>query len=284
MLKRTIKGFRNRFNRFRLYRKNKVILDGNKELKNIKTGKRCFIIGNGPSVKYQNILKLKNEETFVVNNFWNYSHYAELNPKHYVFLDTNAFAKFPGETNYWKEQFANHAPIIAKFPTSFFFHNDAQTMIDAGGLFSPNKVHYITTDGFFKESLSFNIDISQIIPNTKNVIVASIIIAVYMGFEEIYLLGCEHSFLATPHKYDVTEHFYETKSYDASNLQDMKYYEPDPTTSYERLAHDTQTLFQNYRLLKTKLSREKPNVKIYNATPNSFLDVFPYIKFENISI
>jgi len=280
MLKRLIRGFRNKYSRFQLYYQNKDILYINKRLENTKASKRCFIIGNGPSIKDQNILRLKNEETFVVNNFWNYPHYSEFNPKHYVFIDTNAFTKFPNKDNYWKEQFTNHAPTISKLPTNFFFHIDAHKMIAESGLFSPNNTYYIASNGFFKDNL--NIDISRILPNTKNVIVASIIIATYMGFEEIYLLGCEHSFLATPYKYDVADHFYKTKNYDVKNPQDIKFYEPDPTTSYEKLAFDTQILFRNYRLLKNKLSHEKPGVKIYNATPNSFLDVFPMVNFDDI--
>ncbi len=283
-MKRLLKGLYNTLYRFQLYYKNKAVLDANKKLKNSQTNKRCFILGNGPSLKNQDILKLKNEETFVVNNFWNYPKYIEFNPKYYVFLDTNTFVKTNNKSNYSKEEFIRNASLVSKLPTNFFFHIDAKNMVDVNGLFPSNKLNYLVLNGFFKEGLNFNIDISRVIPNTKNVIVASIIIAVYMGFEEVYLLGCEHSFLATPHEYDVSDHFYKSENYDLNNPEAVKYYTPDPTVSYETLMHDTKILFKNYRLLKTKLAYEKPNVRIYNATPNSFLDMFPYIKFEDIKL
>ncbi len=284
MLRKIIKGVRNRFYRFRLYYKHKEILDKNKELRNIKIGKRCFILGNGASIKDQDIPKLKNEETFVINNFWNHPNYLEFNPKYYVFIDDNTFTSSDNKNNYWKAEFIRNAPFVSKLPTKFFFHVNAKNLVDLKGFFPSNHVYYLVFNGFFRENLNFNIDISRVIPNTKNVIVAAIITAIYMGFEEIYLLGCEHSFLAVPHKYDVADHFYKTKQYDPNSPKDVKYYEPDPTTSYETLMHDAKILFQNYRLLKNKLASEKPKVKIYNATPNSFLDVFPFVKFEDIKL
>ena len=54
-------------------------------------------------------------------------------------------------------------------------------------------------------------------------------------------------------------------------------------TYEDNIAHVLQ-LFKNYRLFNSKVRRLYPNVKIYNATPNSYLDVFPMINFEDIKI
>ena len=280
LIKKLLKGAHNRYNRYKLYQKNKTVLSLNKDLKNLKAGKRCFILGNGPSIKKQYILKLKNEETFVVNNFWNHENYKKFHPKHYVFIDTNAFTD---SDNFWKDGFVANASLLSSVPTHFFFHIDSKKMIEEKNLFPSSAINYLAFNGFFKENLNFNTDISKIVPKPKNVIVASIMVAAYMGFEEIYLLGCEHSFLANYDKHDVADHFYDPE-YKIKNPEEARYYEPDPTVSYETLVADTKLLFQNYRLLKTKLSTERPKLKIYNATPCSFLDVFPYIKFEDIKL
>ena len=198
-------------------------------------------------------------------------------------MDGNVFPKSK-DHSYWKEQFVNNAPLLSKLSTRFFFHINAKEIIEANNLFPPDRTNYISSDGFFRENLNFNIDISRVIPNTKNVIVACIIIAAHMGFEEIYLLGCEHSFLAHPQHRDLADHFFESKKFDTNNPEEVKYYDPDFTTTYEGFVHNAKILFQNYRLLKTKLAPERPKVKIYNATPNSFIDVFPYIKYEDIKI
>ena len=50
--------------------KAKKIILKNQELKDIYKEKRCFIIGNGPSIKDQDLTLFKNEITFVANNFY----------------------------------------------------------------------------------------------------------------------------------------------------------------------------------------------------------------------
>ena len=53
---------------------------------------------------------------------------------------------------------------------------------------------------------------------------------------------------------------------------------------YENRIYQAGILFKNYRLIKEKFSKNRPDIKIYNATPDSFLDVFPMIKFEDIKL
>lgn len=54
--------------------------------------------------------------------------------------------------------------------------------------------------------------------------------------------------------------------------------------TYEgNIAHIFQ-LFKNYRFFYSKIKKCYPNVKIYNATPNSFLDVFPFIDLKDIKV
>lgn len=273
---RIIKRTKNLIKTLRLNHTSRKTLAKNKKLEDSKAGKRCFILGTGPSIKEQEILRLKNEETFVVNAFWNYPQYEELNPKYYVFTDSNAFPEQRDKNTYWKKQFIDHAPLISSLPTRFFFHINAKLFIEPNHLFPLDRVFYLTFDRFFKENLKFNIKINRPIPYTKNVIIACIIIAAHMGFEEIYLLGCEHDFLAHLKNYNFLNHFYANEVIPEAA--------PQKTESYEELIRNAAILFSNYRILKNKLAKEKPKIQIFNATPNSFLDVFPYTKYEDIKI
>src|SRR3989338_8496092 len=93
MLKKIIKRARNLTNRKRLYDRYKKILSLNVKIKNTKTGKRCFIMGNGPSLKDIDLTDFRNEETFVVNTFWNHERYKDINPKYYILTETKIFPK-----------------------------------------------------------------------------------------------------------------------------------------------------------------------------------------------
>ena len=266
----------------RLFIKYRPSLEKNKKLKDVHKGKRCFIIGTGPSIKDQDLTKLKDEYTFVVNTFWNHPYYVEVNPSYYVITDPEVFPRSSerGEFN-WK-QFIEHLPTIKSCPSEFFFPISAKELIENQHLLDSRVIHYLVLKGHFNDNLKFNIELDKVIPTTKNVILAALIIATYMGFEKIYLLGCEHSFLAQPayKYYESFKEFYKTDHSDTDPRQ-IKERALD-IMSYEGHIHHVAVLFKNYRLFKEKLAKEKPGVKIYNATPNSYLDVFPMINFGEI--
>ena len=280
MLKKIIKGVQNRLARYRTYYKYKNILGHNLELKDKFKGKRCFIIASGPSVKDQDLLRLVDEETFIVNTFWRHPLYDRLKAKNYVDLD-------PGPPNqksfFYREELVQREKDLRLKHSRFFFHlTGFYEYFKKLNVFSADNAYYIHSDGFFKGNLAFNTDITKTVPQVKNVIIGCILIAVYMGFEEIYLLGCEHSFLA--YRQFEEAHFFKETAYTNSKDQQerMRYGMIDK--SYEGVIDQAKVLFQNYRLLNAKLSKTHPQVKIYNATPNSFLDVFPFVKYEDIKI
>ena len=281
MLKRLIKGLVNRYHRLKLFYKYKDILDKNLELKNKFAGKRCFILGNGPSIKNQNLLKLADEETFVVNTFWHHPQYGKIKPKNYVGLD-------PGPPNlksfFFREELAQKEKELIPHTARFFFNlSGFYEYFRELNVYSNSNVYYLHLDGFLKDNLVFNIDIDKTIPSVKNVIIGSIMVAVYMGFETIYLLGCEHSFLAYNRQFE-EEHFFSGTAYTTSENEEERKRYAMTIKSYEGVIDQAKILFRNYRLLKTKLAKTHPKVKIYNATPNSFLDVFPYVKYEDIQL
>lgn len=255
------------------------ILKKNIDLKDSQKGKRCFIIGNGPSIKDQDLLKLNGEQTFVVNTFWNHPQFKEINPKYYIITDTDVFPK--EKSNYWSEELLSKKHIIEESREIKMLLNVlGKETIEKNNIYPQNKKYYIMLDGYFKEDGRFNIQIDKTIPQTKNVVITCLIAAAYMGFEEIYLLGCEHDFLAHPNLYS-WKHFYEEGKINIHDKKDQEYFKL-AKPSYEAQIDQVKTLFRNYRLLKTKLSIENPKIRIFNATPNSFLDVFPMINFEEI--
>lgn len=260
--------------------KYRPILKKNLELKDSQKGKRCFIIGNGPSIKDQNLLKLSGEQTFVVNTFWNHPQFKEINPKYYIITDTDVFPKKESD-NYWSQELLNKKYIIEGNPeTKMLLNILGKDTIEKNDIYPQNKKYYLVLGGYFNENGRFNIRIDETIPHTKNVIITCLIAAAYMGFEEIYLLGCEHDFLAHPNLYS-WKHFYEEEKINIHDKKDQEYFRL-AKPSYEAQIDQVKTLFRNYRLLKTKLSVERPKIRIFNVTPNSFLDVFPMVKFEDI--
>ena len=266
--------------------KHRDLLNKNKALRGSYQGKRCFLVGGGPSVKELDLSLLKNEYTFVMAEFDKNPQYQTLNPKFHILSDSTYFTE--GESEHWNEMFENKDKNAGP-DTTFFINLGAKEYIDKRRLFPNHKYRYIGTQGIISEYFDFNIELDKYLPWPKNSVLLCMMIAVYLGFKEIYLLGCEHNFLC----FNIGQgraisysHSYDDKlsKIDVTDDEAVKKVAVprDLTMNYEdNIAHVLQ-LFKNYRLFYKKVKKEYPNVKILNATPNSYLDVFPNIKFEDI--
>lgn len=111
-------------------------------------------------------------------------------------------------------------------------------------------------------------------PRPRNVLIPSIMIAIWLGFKEIYLTGADHSWPKTLSVTDQNEvvsvqpHFYEEDSRELQRIRvtqmNMKLHE---------LLQHWFVAFRSYHQIQRWA--EKIDVKIYNATPDSFIDAFP---------
>jgi hypothetical protein len=238
------------------------ILNRNKKFNNINKGKRCFIIGNGPSIKDIDLTKLSNEQTFVVNSFILHKKYNKIHPKNYCFIDPAIFRPSKGSTKFFKDLERK----IHK-DTNIFVPLSRKDYLTSHNLLKKCNVNYLLLNGFFKENLKFNLDITKPIPDLMNVILSCIFVAQYQGFREMYLLGCEHNWPAVANISKIPRFF-------------RKDYIPDSSLNdtYERSSYNVSILFKSYRLLKKKLT----STKIYNCTPRSYLTTFEFKKLKDV--
>lgn len=266
--------------------RDRKILSKNLELKNIHAGKRCFLIGAGPSIATTDLSKLNKEFTFVMNEFEKNKQYTALKPKFHVIADGNYYLESGPE--HWRNSFKGKSQLIPS-ETKIIVGIGAKPVIEKQGLFKRHQIYFLGTQGIFSDKVSFNINLDRYIPNPKNSILMCLIAAVWMGFDEIYLLGCEHSFLAKPlgpNKSLSFGHSYNDPTFNLGQVDNdvlKKYLTPkEMGFTYEANMASTLQLFRNYRLFYAKALKTRPNLKIFNATPDSFLDIFPMINFEDI--
>ncbi|UKJ08055.1 hypothetical protein [Solitalea lacus] len=168
------------------------------------TTPKCYILGNGPSLK-QSIEKRHAElvdssvSLFVVNSFAVSPLFVELKPKYYVFLDPY-FASYNGVST----------PIDAVKKTYEHLLNDVswemtlflparasknlflQQLVKQNPNIKISFYNYVVFDGlnevkfqFFKRNLAM--------PQCQNILGACIFIATNMQFKEVFLLGADHS-------------------------------------------------------------------------------------------
>ncbi len=266
--------------------RDKKILSKNLQLKNKYAGQRCFLIGGGPSISEIDLSQLSMEYTFVVNASEKNPKHKSLSPKYHIIVESTYYTE--GGPEYWSNRFKEKDQKIP-LETTMVINLKAKPFIEKHGLFKQHKIFYIGTQGIFTDKLPFNINLDRYVPQPKNSILACMVAAVWMGFNEIYLLGCEHSFLAQPlgkNKSLGFSHGYEEEASnpDITDNEVLKKYisRKELNSNYELSMANMLQLFRNYRLFYAKALKTHPRLKIFNATPNSFLDVFPMINFEDI--
>lgn len=229
--------------------KYKGIFQKNRTLENSHKGERCFVIGNGPSVNNLNPSLLIGQDVLTVNGMVGSQLFDVLSPKFYCLIDREVYKVYSDKI---KDK------IIKNPDTKFFLHR--KLMGEIGTL---DNVFYIYgTKLPVNEKL--NINLSANFNAYINVIPCCIAIAIYLGYKEIVLLGCDFSFFAV----NKNLHFYESKK----NAQRKE-------TLFQSLFGASIACQQfEYLFHFTKNN----NIKIINATPGSLLDVFPQVDLQDI--
>lgn len=227
--------------------------------------KRCFIIGNGPSLLSSDLDRLQNEITFGSNRIYHIFSQTKWRPTYYISLDPASIQldidTIKASGNYVK--FVNYR--VKKY-----------------GRRKEDNVLYLFQKGRYRvnpfdpkvDALSENI--SKYVSKVNTVTVNSIEIAIYMGFTEIYLLGVDNNYAR---KVSHDGKVYVDPSVKSSYFAGMKDYfgnVGDGSLAYQNVES------MNYSYMLADKLAQKKGVKIYNATRGGKLEVFPRVDFDSL--
>ena len=234
----------------RICEKKYINLKYGNEIKNYKDkfkGKRCFIIGNGPSLTTDDLEKIKDESSFAANLIYKSFDKTSWRPTFYCVEDYNVLEKNIDEIK----------KLSPEYEHGFFSGNIYKSLPSDFLKNKKNSFWYVAMFNW-ESNPSFSFDISDYIAEGMTVTYCNIQLAVYMGFSEIYLLGIDHFY--EPHN-----------SYSEFIGKD--------STVYNAPRLDKSTLA--YRKA-AKVCKEK-GIKIYNATRGGHLEEFERIDFDSIA-
>ncbi len=146
-----------------------------KRFKDIHKGKRCFVIGNGPSLRYEDLNRLyeHNEICFGANRIYLAYSYTDWRPDYYVAADYMVIRSD-------SENILGMKGI--KFIRHFYNHIENWKKDDIYEFRSRTRL-------LGKPQLSF--DMYEGIYQGYTVVYDAVQIALYMGFDEIYLIGVD---------------------------------------------------------------------------------------------
>jgi len=239
-----------------------TILSRNAKFRNMYAGRRCFVIGNGPSLNKQDLSPLANEVTIVMNQFNKHPVIEKWKPTFYCMAE-------PGE-NIKPEEIL---PLFLKGieAQAYFYRMEYKELFDKHRFVDPEKVYYLKTGGVPLRdwpASRHSIDLTRTIPGCQSTAHMALMLAVYLGCSPIYLLGLDHDVLAQP---TVATHFYASSAEDDYSFSVL---------SYKQIMEVMLIVWTIHEWIKDVASKQ--GVVIYNATAGGFLDVFPRVEFESL--
>lgn len=163
------------------------LLEPNKSLSNVAYRNRCFIIGNGPSISNMDLSYLANESVFTCNYFAQSDQFLSLNPLAHFIMDTRFFLnENPDTSSPLQKTFNRCSEKKVKY---LFLNSEVASRISTYSIDKSIAIHFIAQNP--NASLENEINLCDYIPSFPTVIHSAIYTALYMGYKEIYLLGCD---------------------------------------------------------------------------------------------
>ena len=220
-------------------------------IKGSKRGKRCFIIGNGPSLKITDLELLKNEDTFATNEIHRCFSQTNWRPTYYLIMDR--YSKSTPEE-------IKNIKCKTMFLGSYYWRHNKVLRTDAICL---HQRYY-----FNNIKYKFSSDISKYIVNSPTVSYAAMQVAAYLGYSEIYLLGFDHRY---SFEFDKNGNIIKTGEKHTHFFKGEK---------EEDIIGDIFGMTKAYESFKNYATAN--NINVYNVTRGGNLNVFNRVNFDSI--
>jgi hypothetical protein len=218
--------------------------------RNLHEGERCFILGNGPSLRNTNLALLVKEFTFGLNRI--YLHFPEMGypTSYYVAVNTLVI-----------EQCADDIKALS-MPKFITWRGRKWVKDDPGTIF-------LDTD--YTNPPTFSEDVSGRVFEGSTVTYVAMQLAFHLGFEDVILIGVDHSFTAKGRPNETV----------ISNGGDPDHFSAQYFgKGFRWQLPDLDASERAYRMARDNF--EQNGRRILDATVAGKLDVFPKVLLEDL--
>jgi len=243
----------------------------NIKYKNIHKGKRCFILGSGHSILKQDLTKLRDEIVITQNHFHAHPDINLIQPRYHCVVPMYQPPEYNNDWIRWFESMEERLPDH----TTFFIGLNSKKLVEKNELFV-NRRSYIShglKPMFMRRGV---VDITRTIMGIPTVLSQCLTVALYMGFDEIYLLGFDLDQVCR-----------------ITDREQMRFYGSSPITTNEAEKSIEQKQFRTgevwfnfwhmwkqFNLLREKA--EHNSVKIINLTEGGLLNCFERQSYDSM--
>lgn len=248
-------------------------------IKKVGTSDTISILANGPSLK-QEIPAMIEGDKMAVNYFASTPVFADFRPEYYVFNAPEYWAADAHPTT--KKLVAQLTKnLIEKvdWPMCLFVPMNAEQHFDflakENTHISIQKFHTTPVEGTIKlRHTLFNLQLGM--PRPHNVLVPSIMMGIWMNYKTIKIYGADHSWLPMIYVDEYNNALLEQKHFYDQGETKPELMRKDAKFENGRKLHEMlekfYLSFKAYHIIEAYSKRK--NIKIYNATPGSFIDAF----------
>jgi hypothetical protein len=263
-----LKERRNVLNDHWLSKEQKNILQRNAQLYDIHKGQRCFILATGPSIRTQNLVYLRDEKCFGLSDFYKHNDYRTIKPDYYCLAPLHEPFRDEDGLQRLEELHEN-----GHNSETFFFGIRDKGIFEKSSLaLSIQSVYFLGIHPMSK--MPSEADLRSNIPSMSSVSIMAICIAIYMGFSEIYLLGCDH------------DNLWKWDGQSNENQLDH-FYEGTPSIGYQHQSFDVDRTLKVHLKVREQYKwvnelAKKRNAQIFNASAVSYINIFPRVNLDDI--
>ncbi|WP_422371738.1 6-hydroxymethylpterin diphosphokinase MptE-like protein [Hoeflea sp.] len=171
-------------------------LSGNAALAGKHKGERCFVLATGPSLRDQDLAGLEHETVMTVNQGFFFARTKGIAPAYHcmvddIFLESRFDALHHELCDFLK---VSDARLLTTLDLSEHYKK-------LGLELETFPVRQILNSRPWDEAgIPVSVDPTQAVPGFVSVVHAAVSWAIYMGFAEIYLLGCDMDYFISPHQ------------------------------------------------------------------------------------
>lgn len=251
--------------------------------RNRHRGERCFVMGNGPSLNKMDLSKLAGETVFACNGAFLLFDRVSWRPTYYTCVDSRVIRDRAADIT----QMLDAEPGITAFlPAVIHLHDGSGQEFAGRSVIAPGpNRHYFNEIGnresHHVESM-VSLDADDFVVQPYTVAITMIQLALFMGFSEIYLIGCDTSYKVqesvrqTGRQIDGVGLLLTSTRDDDDNHFDPRYF------GRGREWHNPQVakMLEHYRW--ARLAARRKRVRIFNATVGGQLEVFERVAFDTL--
>lgn len=228
--------------------------------RNRHAGERCFILGGGPSLKKIDPAPLRDEITFGVNSIFLIYDWLGFEPTYYVVEDFLVFE------DRWRDIRERVGQSTCFFPVQFQHPEfDRNNHVYFRGIYD-----FDPRAGF----PCFSLNPARLMWIGGTVIYICMQLALYMGFNRVYLIGMDHNYAKPEHVETAGEVW-------TSHGADPNHFHPDYFGAGYRW-HDPQVERMERAYRRARETYASQGATIMNATVGGQLDVFDRVEYAGL--